>query len=162
MTSQLTAAIINRHMARLLTDLEALGCSAEVKNTVRAEMRWLRNDLTKDPANDYAGAVRFYERNVCHLPDEPKEQQHITLESFSKYRPFVDLPNEPHGATVNGSCGRMHEECFGCALRKSEPQQCSGHAQGPVACAQFKADEPRPIAKALKSLFGCAVNHPPK
>ena len=48
MTTQQTAAICNRHIDRLMTDLESLGCSAEVKNTVRTEMRWLRNDLTKD------------------------------------------------------------------------------------------------------------------
>ena len=91
MTPSPTVQIINRHMARLLTDIEALGCSAEVKNTVRTEMRWLRNDLTKDAPDDFADAVRFYRRNVCHLPDKP-----------------------------------------------------------------------RPIAKALKSLFGCAENRPRK
>jgi hypothetical protein len=67
-----TARIVNRHIARLMTDLETLGCSAEIKNTVRDELRWLRDDLTKDAATDYAKAVRFYKRNVCHLLDEPQ------------------------------------------------------------------------------------------
>jgi len=36
------------------------------------------------------------------------------------------------------SCGRMHEECEGCALQNVEPPQCEGHPQGPVACERFE------------------------
>lgn len=45
MTTTQTAAICNLHISRMMTDLETIGCSVEVKNTVRTEMRWLRNAL---------------------------------------------------------------------------------------------------------------------
>jgi hypothetical protein len=106
MTSQLTAAIINRHMARLLADLEDLDCSAEVKNTVRAEMRWLRNDLTKDAAPDYADAVRFYRKNVCHLPGVyPFEDKH-------------EYKNEPTPIDEHPIMLRAFKSLFGCAENK--------------------------------------------
>ena len=38
--------IINRHMARLLANLEDAGCPAIYKDAVKAELVWLRSDLT--------------------------------------------------------------------------------------------------------------------
>ncbi len=91
MTTHQTAAICNRHIARLMTDLETLGCSVEVKNTVRTEMRWLRNDLENewpverkqdkrpdfiildDPqperGADYAEVMEAHRKHFCHLPN---------------------------------------------------------------------------------------------
>ena len=44
--SQEMNAIINRHMARLLANLEDAGCPAIYKDAVKAELVWLRSDLT--------------------------------------------------------------------------------------------------------------------
>ncbi len=125
MTTQQTAAICNRHIARLMTDLETLGCSVEVKNTVRTEMRWLRNDLTKDgPVErrqgnrpdfiimddpqpergaDYAEAMEFYKRKVCHLPDGQlsskaeregvSNSRKLDREFFKKFMPWIGKPS---------------------------------------------------------------------
>ena len=41
-----TNAIINRHMARLLSDLEDAACPAIYRDAVKSEFVWLRNDLT--------------------------------------------------------------------------------------------------------------------
>lgn len=41
-----TNSIINRHMARILSDLEDAGCPALYKDAVKAEFVWLRSDLT--------------------------------------------------------------------------------------------------------------------
>jgi len=38
-------SIINRHMARLLKNLEDAGCPAIYKDAVKAEFVWLRSDL---------------------------------------------------------------------------------------------------------------------
>ena len=38
-------SIINRHMARLLANLEDAGCPAIYKDAVKAEFVWLRSDL---------------------------------------------------------------------------------------------------------------------
>ena len=99
MTTQQTAAICNRHIARLMTDLETLGCSAEVKNTVRTEMRWLRNDLTKDGPTDCAEAFRFYHENACHLPGVyPFEDKH---EYKNEPRPIARAFNSMFGCLEN-------------------------------------------------------------
>ena len=37
--------IVNRHMARLLTDLEQAGCPELYKQAVKSELTWLRADL---------------------------------------------------------------------------------------------------------------------
>ena len=37
----------------------------------------------------------------------------------------------------NDSVDRSHEECGDCLLRKCDPPQCLGHAQGPVHCGSF-------------------------
>ena len=42
-----TGRIINRHKARLLTNLEDAGCPQIFRNAVVAELDWLRSDLTK-------------------------------------------------------------------------------------------------------------------
>jgi len=39
--------IVNRHKARLLTDLESAGCPQIFRNAVVAEIDWLRSDLNK-------------------------------------------------------------------------------------------------------------------
>ena len=38
---------INRHKARLLSNLEAAGCPQIFRNAVVAELDWLRSDLNK-------------------------------------------------------------------------------------------------------------------
>ena len=42
-----TNRTINRHKARLLSDLEAAGCPQIFRNAVVAELDWLRSDLNK-------------------------------------------------------------------------------------------------------------------
>lgn len=42
-----TNRCINRHKARLLTDLESAGCPQIFRNAVVAELDWLRSDLKK-------------------------------------------------------------------------------------------------------------------
>jgi hypothetical protein len=37
--------IVNRHMARLLTDLEDAGCPVVFRETVKARLSWMRSDL---------------------------------------------------------------------------------------------------------------------
>lgn len=43
-----TSAIINRHMARLLSDLEDAGCPGIFREAVKSELVWLRDDLTNE------------------------------------------------------------------------------------------------------------------
>ncbi len=38
---------INRHKARLLTNLEAAGCPQIFRNAIVAELDWLRSDLNE-------------------------------------------------------------------------------------------------------------------
>ena len=40
-------AIVNRHMARLLTNLEQAGCPAVYLAAVKSELVWLRTDLNE-------------------------------------------------------------------------------------------------------------------
>jgi ribA/ribD-fused uncharacterized protein len=40
---------------------------------------------------------------------------------------------------IYDSVPRCHEECCGCSKRKINPPICKGHAEGPVACLEFKA-----------------------
>jgi len=40
-------ATINRHMARLLTDLTDAGCPAVFREAVKSAMKWLRSDLNE-------------------------------------------------------------------------------------------------------------------
>ena len=40
-----TDAIVNRHMARLLTELEEAGCPALFRDAVKSKLAWLRDDL---------------------------------------------------------------------------------------------------------------------
>jgi len=47
MESTELSRIVNRHKARLLTDLEDAGCPQIFRNAVVAELDWLRSDLTK-------------------------------------------------------------------------------------------------------------------
>lgn len=42
-----TSTIINRHMARLLQNLEDAACPAVYRDAVKAELVWLRSDLTQ-------------------------------------------------------------------------------------------------------------------
>lgn len=37
--------IINRHIARLLTELESAECPAALRDIVKRKMQWLRHDL---------------------------------------------------------------------------------------------------------------------
>jgi len=41
-----TSRIVNRHMARLLTDLEEAQCPAIIRQAVKSALGWLRKDLT--------------------------------------------------------------------------------------------------------------------
>lgn len=40
-----TERICGRHMARLLTDLEAINCPQVILDAVKTALRWLRHDL---------------------------------------------------------------------------------------------------------------------
>jgi len=42
-----TDAIINRHMARLLSELEEAGCPAIFRDAVKSKLQWLRADLSE-------------------------------------------------------------------------------------------------------------------
>jgi len=48
------SAIVNRHMARLLSDLEDAGCPTIFREAVKSKLVWLRSDLTED-TNDKSG-----------------------------------------------------------------------------------------------------------
>ena len=39
--------IINRHIARTMTELEEAGCPVVFKNAVKSNLQWLRSDLNK-------------------------------------------------------------------------------------------------------------------
>ena len=40
-------AVINRHMARLLTELEDAGCPVIFREAVKSKLQWLRADLNE-------------------------------------------------------------------------------------------------------------------
>ena len=40
-------AIVNRHMARLLTDLTDAGCPSVFREAVKSALKWLRSDLNE-------------------------------------------------------------------------------------------------------------------
>lgn len=42
-----TERIVNRHIARLLTDLEAANCPSVFVQAVKSELTWLRSDLNE-------------------------------------------------------------------------------------------------------------------
>ena len=42
-----TDAIINRHMARLLTELEEAACPAIFRDAVKSKLSWMRQDLNE-------------------------------------------------------------------------------------------------------------------
>jgi len=42
-----TDGIINRHMARLLSELEEAGCPAIFREAVKSKLQWLRSDLNE-------------------------------------------------------------------------------------------------------------------
>lgn len=44
--------MVNRHMARLLCNLEESGCLRAYRDAVRAEMQWLRADLLAELARE--------------------------------------------------------------------------------------------------------------
>jgi hypothetical protein len=43
--------IVNRHIARLMTNLEAANCPEVYKQAAKAELTWLRSDLKELTAN---------------------------------------------------------------------------------------------------------------
>ena len=43
-----TSAIVNRHMARLLSELEDADCPVLFREAVKSELVWLRDDLTNE------------------------------------------------------------------------------------------------------------------
>lgn len=47
MASNELSRMVNRHKARLLSNLEDAGCPQIFRNAVVAELDWLRSDLTK-------------------------------------------------------------------------------------------------------------------
>ncbi len=50
--------IVNRHMARLLHNLEEAGCAKIYRDAVRAEMRWLRDDLLDELERVVMGVLK--------------------------------------------------------------------------------------------------------
>jgi len=44
--------LVNRHMARLLDELQDAGCPAIFREAVKSEMVWLRSDLNEMEAQD--------------------------------------------------------------------------------------------------------------
>ena len=57
-----TDAIVNRHMARLLDELEEAGCPAIFRNAVKSKLVWLRDDLAKaNEKNERADNGRIYQ-----------------------------------------------------------------------------------------------------
>jgi hypothetical protein len=40
--------VINRHMARLLSELEEAGCPAIFRDAVKSKLQWLRSDIMKE------------------------------------------------------------------------------------------------------------------
>lgn len=46
------ARMVNRHMARLLFNLEEAGCLRAYRDAVRTEMQWLRADLLAELARE--------------------------------------------------------------------------------------------------------------
>ena len=55
-----TNSIVNRHMARLLSELEEAGCPAIFRDAVKSKFVWLRDDL--DQANDKQGKITHESR----------------------------------------------------------------------------------------------------
>ncbi len=54
MTANLIDAICNRHIARILTDLEEANCPAIFRDAVKSKLQWLRSDLKGMKPNDRA------------------------------------------------------------------------------------------------------------
>jgi hypothetical protein len=52
-----TDAIINRHIARLLSELEEAACPVIFRDAVKSKLQWLRSDLMKE-LNDGEGNAR--------------------------------------------------------------------------------------------------------
>jgi len=44
--NDMVSSVVNRHMARLLQNLEDADCPLIFRDAVKAELVWLRNDLT--------------------------------------------------------------------------------------------------------------------
>ena len=42
-----TDTVVNRHMARLLTELEDAGCPSIFRDAVKAKLVWMRQDLNE-------------------------------------------------------------------------------------------------------------------
>jgi hypothetical protein len=49
--------IVNRHMARLLTDLEDAGCPVVFRETVKARLAWMRSDLKEMNERELVPAI---------------------------------------------------------------------------------------------------------
>jgi hypothetical protein len=45
--------LLNRHMARLLTNLEQAGCPVLFRNEVKSELVWLRSDICNTKGTDH-------------------------------------------------------------------------------------------------------------
>ena len=54
-----TNAIINRHMARLLSELEDAGCPVIFRDAVKKELAWLRDDLNESENESHARRPRL-------------------------------------------------------------------------------------------------------
>jgi len=55
-------AIINRHMARLLSELEDAGCPAIFRDAVKSKLAWLRSDLNAATDSERVGQDRAERR----------------------------------------------------------------------------------------------------
>ena len=49
--------IINRHMARLLSELEDAGCPVIFRDAVKSKLAWLRQDLNELKGNNHAEPI---------------------------------------------------------------------------------------------------------
>ena len=59
-----TDKIINRHTARLLTELEDAGCPVIFKDAVKSKLHWLRDDLNE--INETKGNERNESKESVH------------------------------------------------------------------------------------------------
>jgi hypothetical protein len=57
-----TDAIINRHIARLLSELEEAACPVIFRDAVKSKLQWLRSDLMKE-LNEGEGNARYTYQN---------------------------------------------------------------------------------------------------
>lgn len=55
-------AIVNRHIARIMTDLEEAGVPALLSDAIKSRLQWLRSDLYKRTNGDQ-------QNDILHRPN---------------------------------------------------------------------------------------------